>query len=172
VLAHEREVLTFSLGGLSKAVGLPQLKLGWIAVGGPARLVADALSRLELICDTYLSVSTPVQLAAGSLIARGAHLTAEIAGRVRRNRRILQEEALRHPSCHVLRAEGGWYAVVQVPATRPEEDLVVELVDCERVLVHPGYFFDFPREAFLVVSLLGDPEVFRGAVARVLARAS
>ena len=172
VLDHPPTVLTFSLGGLSKSVGLPQLKLGWIAVGGPRPLVTRALARLELICDTYLSVATPVQLAVGDLLERGTAVTAQIAARVRHNYARLQEVSARHPATRLFPVDGGWYAVVQVPATRSEEAIVLDLLEHERVLAHPGYFFDFPREAFLVVSLLQEPSAFEDAISRVLAHAS
>ena len=167
----QKEVLTFSLGGLSKAAGLPQLKLGWTIVDGPEGLVDEALARLELICDTYLSVSTPVQHAVPALLAVGETVAAQIAERIRANYRTLQRLAADHAASRVLPAEGGWYAVIQVPATRSEETLVLELLERDHVLVHPGYFFDFPREAFLVVSLLPDPDLLRQGVRRVLDRA-
>ena len=166
------EVLAFSLGGLSKSAGLPQLKLGWIGVSGPDDLVTDALARLEVICDSYLSVGTPIQQAAGALIARGAAIRARIADRINRNYASLLDLVTRYPSCAVLPAEGGWYAVIQVPATRSEEDLVLTLLERDAVVVYPGYFFDFPREAFLVVSLLPAPAAFDAASTRVFERAS
>jgi DNA-binding transcriptional MocR family regulator len=148
-------------------VGLPQVKLGWIAVSGPDRLVAAALERLELVCDTYLAVSTPVQLAAAELLARGAAVRAQIASRVVANYRALQAAAARVPACRVLRSGGGWYAVLQVPSLESEEDLVLRLL-ADGVLAHPGYFFDFPRESFLVVSLLPPEAAFADGVSRVL----
>jgi alanine-synthesizing transaminase len=171
VLAQQ-DVLTFALGGLSKSAGLPQLKLGWIAVGGPDQLVKPALDRLELICDTYLSVSTPVQLAAARLLDQGGLVRSRIRDRVSRNYARLHDLAAGFASERVLRSEGGWYAIVQVPATQSEESLVLQILEHDHVLVHPGYFFDFPREAFLVVSLLPAPEVFDRAVNRVLTRAA
>ncbi len=172
VLGGDRDVLAFCLGGLSKAVGLPQLKLGWIAAAGPRPAVDRALAGLELICDTYLSVATPVQLAAGRLLSEGAAVTAMIAERVRGNHAALQRLVERHPAVRLLPAEGGWYAVVQIPATRSEEDVVLDLLESERVLVHPGYFYDFSREAFLVVSLLPEPRRFGAGAARMLSRAA
>ncbi len=154
------ECLLFRLGGLSKSVGLPQVKLGWMAIDGPAALVDEALDRLELICDTYLSVSTPVQLAARSLIARGAPVRARILERLRANDRAMRAIVTGRGSTSVLTADGGWSAVIRVPATRSEEALVTELLARDAVAVHPGYFFDFPHEAFLVVSLLAEPEAF------------
>ena len=171
-LIGETDVLTFTLGGLSKSAALPQLKLGWILVGGPETLVRRALDRLEFVCDSYLSVATPVQLAVGTLLERTAPLVNQIRSRVRANYASLRRLVRRFPACQVLHAEAGWYAVVQVPATRSEEALVIDLIEKDRVLVHPGYFFDFPREAFLVVSLLPEPDAFADAVTRVLTRAS
>jgi alanine-synthesizing transaminase len=165
----ESDALTFRLGGLSKTVGLPQVKLGWIAVSGANSVVSDALERLETICDAYLSVSTPVQLAAADLLAAGAAVRTEIQERVRRNYRTLGETMAAHPACSVLPAEAGWYAVVQIPAVRPEETLVVELLERAGLLVHPGYFFDFEREAFLVLSLLPEPAMFSSATSRLFA---
>ena len=163
-----RDVLVFSLGGLSKSAGLPQVKLGWMAVGGPDALVDRALERLELVCDTYLSVSTPVQAAAAELIARAAPVRAQIQARIAANYRFLVEQTAAVPACRVLRAEGGWYGVMQVPSLGSEEDLVVALVDRAGVLAHPGYFFDFPRESYLVVSLLPPEHAFADGVGRVL----
>jgi len=162
------DVLSFALGGLSKAVGLPQVKLAWIATGGPEADVAAALDRLEVIGDAYLSVSTPVQVAAPALLTRGAGVRLQIAARVAANYRALQSAARSAPACGALRSEGGWYAVLQVPTLESEEQLVVSLLEQEGVLTHPGYFFDFPRESFLVVSLLPPPDVFAGGIDRVL----
>jgi alanine-synthesizing transaminase len=166
------DVLTFSLGGLSKSAGLPQLKLGWIGVGGPAAKVDEALGAYELIADTYLSVSTPVQAAAAELIAQGTALRAQILARVRRNLDALRKLAASFPAVGVLRVEGGWSAVVQVPNVRSEEALVLELLQHDDVLVHPGFFFDFPREAYVVVSLLVEPARFDHAIARLFKRAA
>jgi alanine-synthesizing transaminase len=162
-----REGLLFSLGGLSKSVGLPQVKLGWMALAGDDDLVGAALERLELICDTYLSVSTPVQAAAADLLARGAVIRKQIQARVAANYRTLAEQVETVPSCTLLVADGGWYAILQVPSLGSEEDLVVSLVD-RGVVVHPGYFFDFPRESYLIVSLLPPEREFADGVAAVL----
>ena len=166
-VAARDDVLWFALGGLSKSVGLPQVKLGWMAVGGPARLVAAAMERLELICDTYLAVATPVQLAAPALLQHGALVRAQIAARVVANYRELQSAVAGAPSCRVLPGAGGWSAVLQVPSLESEEDLVLRLL-ADGVLTHPGYFFDFPRESFLIVSLLPPEVVFGDGVSRVL----
>ncbi len=161
--------LTIRLGGLSKSIGLPQVKLGWMALDGPAPLVADALARLELICDTYLSVATPVQVALPRLLAEGAVVRTAILERVRTNYAALRALPAVAPAVAVLDAAGGWSAVVRVPAIRPEEDLVLDLLAQAGVLVHPGFFFDFPHEAFLVVSLLAPPAVFNEGLRRLAA---
>jgi alanine-synthesizing transaminase len=167
-VASRADVLSFALGGLSKSAGLPQAKLGWIAVSGPPANVSAALERLELVCDSYLSVSTPVQVAARDLIARGAGIRAQIVSRVSKNYRALHGRVGAGGSCRVLRSSGGWYAVMQVPSLESEEDLAVRLVrDCQ-VVAHPGYFFDFPRESYLIVSLLPPPAVFAEGIGRIL----
>jgi hypothetical protein len=165
------ECLAFRLGGLSKSAGLPQLKLGWIAVEGPDTLVSSALERLDLICDTYLSVSTPVQVAAAALIREGAAVRAAILERIRANDATLRALAASYSSVEVLPCEAGWSVVLRVPSTRSEEALVLELLDHDDVLIHPGFFFDFPHEAFLVGSLLAEPVVFNEGMRRVLERA-
>lgn len=165
-------VVSCSLGGLSKSVGLPQLKLGWIGFGGPAHRVDDVLGAYEVIADTYLSVSTPVQTSLPQLLDAGQAIRHQIQARVRRNLATLRAAALRVPSITILNVEGGWSAVLQVPAYRSEETLVVEMLTDDHVLVHPGFFFDFEREAHLIISLLVEPGEFDRGVARVLARAS
>jgi aspartate/methionine/tyrosine aminotransferase len=164
---RQDQALTFALGGLSKSAGLPQVKLGWIAVGGPTTLVLDAMDRLETICDAYLSVSTPVQVAAPELLKSGAVIRTQIQQRVRDNFAHLMTIASAYPACAVMPVEAGWYGVVQVPAIASEETMVLDLLERTGVLVHPGYFFDFEREAFVVISLLPEPRVFAPA-ARVL----
>jgi alanine-synthesizing transaminase len=165
----QADALTFGLGGLSKSVGLPQVKLGWIGVTGPAPLVDAALERLEIIADAYLSVSTPVQLAAAALLTDGAAVRTQIQARVRHNAAVLRTTAAAHPACTLLPIEGGWYAVLQIPAVKSEEMFVVELLERTGVLVHPGYFYDFEREAFLVISLLPEPALFSSALGALFA---
>ncbi|MEI6245815.1 MAG: pyridoxal phosphate-dependent aminotransferase, partial [Acidobacteriota bacterium] len=127
-----------------------------------------ALSRIELICDTYLSVATPVQVAAGSLIEAGANIRAAIQARVMTNLAKCRELIATRPDVTMLEPEAGWCVVLQVPATESEEHMVLRLLEEQHVLVHPGYFFDFPKEAFLVLSLLPRPDVFADGVARVI----
>jgi alanine-synthesizing transaminase len=161
------DVLTFSLGGLSKSVGLPQVKLGWIAASGPSPQLRAALMRLELIADTYLSVSTPVQIAAAHLLSAGASVREQIRRRVLENYHALKQLVTTCDACQVLRAEGGWSAVVRIPHTMPEDERAIRLLEDHHVLVHPGYFFDFPRDGYVVVSLLPRPDVFRSGVERL-----
>ncbi len=149
-----RDALVFSLGGLSKAIGLPQVKLGWIAIGGREAAVQGAIGRLEVASDAYLTVSTPVQLSAPALLRAGADVRQQIRARVAANYAQLLQQARRAPACGVLDTEGGWYAVLHVPTLGSEEDLVLDLLINDGVLVHPGYFFDFARESYLIVSLL------------------
>jgi aspartate/methionine/tyrosine aminotransferase len=171
-IARRANVLSFTLGGASKSLGLPQMKLAWTIVDGPVQQRIDSLSRLELIADTFLPVNTPVQVAAPDLFRRAAPIRKAIHERVSRNLTAAREVARAHPACEVLRVEGGWTAVARVPATRSEEALTVGLVQDEHVIVHPGFFFDFPHEAFVIVSLLPQEDVFAEAFARVLRYAS
>jgi alanine-synthesizing transaminase len=146
------------------------VKLGWLAAGGPESLVEDALERLETICDAYLSVSTPVQTAARALLIGGRAVRTLIHDRVRNNYGSLSALVSGNPACAVMPVEAGWYAVVQVPAIASEESIVLDLLDTTGVLVHPGYFFDFEREAFLIISLLPDPAVFAAAAGAMFSR--
>lgn len=166
--AQASGALTFCLGGASKSLGLPQVKLGWIAASGPAPIVEAALERLGIIADTYLSVSTPVQWAAPALFAAGAPIRAAIQNRLTRNLTALRTAIRGAPAVSLLEPEAGWSAVLRVPATVSEEALVLRLLERDHVLVHPGYFFDFADEAYLVVSLLPSSEVFDEGVRRVL----
>lgn len=170
-LAGVDEVLTFTLSGLSKIAGLPQMKLGWIVVGGPPGARAQALERLELIADTYLSVGTAVQHALPRLLATGAAVQQQIAARVRGNLDFLQTTIGNVSACGVLEVEGGWYATLRVPRTRSEEEWALELLGQDHVLVQPGFFYDFESEAFLVLSLLTPVETFREGVRRLGERA-
>jgi alanine-synthesizing transaminase len=163
-----RHALAISLGGLSKSVGLPQLKLGWMALGGPQALVGAALQHLEIIADTYLSVATPVQAALPHLLEQGARVRRQIADRVLLNYDVLRNLAEHHPACRVLPAEGGWSAVVQGPAIMPDEARAIALARNTGVLVYPGYFFDFDRDGYVVMSLLVPPADFRAGASRVL----
>lgn len=170
-LAGCDEALVFCFSGLSKIAALPQMKLGWIVAGGPPDLRARALGGLELIADTYLSVSAPVQHAAPRFLACGSLARARIRTRVSENLEWLRA-AVAGSALGILDVEGGWYATVRLPRTRSEEEWTLELLDRDGVLVQPGYFFDFETEAFVVLSLLTVPGIFREGVARLLARVS
>jgi alanine-synthesizing transaminase len=169
---QQSRALAFGLGGLSKSVGLPQMKVAWIGMGGPDADVAHAVAGLEIVADTFLSVSTPSQVALPRLLARGAVVRDAIRERTARNLAALAHAVSVVPAVSLLSPAGGWCAVLQVPSLVSEEALVLALLEHDGVLVQPGYFFDFPREAFVIVSLLVDPVVFDPAVARVLARAT
>jgi alanine-synthesizing transaminase len=169
-LTEVTEVLTFCLSGLSKIAGLPQLKLGWIATSGPAHDRDRAMERLELIADTYLSVSAPVQCAAPALLGLRGQLQDQILARVRSNRRFLAAQIGPMSPWRLLATEGGWYATLEAPRIQSEEEWALNLLADDGVLVQPGFFFDFEREAFLVISLLTPEEVFREGVRRILAR--
>lgn len=161
------EALVFSLGGLSKSAALPQLKLGWILAGGPAALLSEALERLAWIADTYLSVATPVQLALPGLLAWGEGAAGALRARLLSNHATLAEAFAGASETTVSPLSAGWSTVLRLPAVEPEEALVLRLLEEEDLLVHPGYFFDFPREAFLVVSLLPPEGTFREGVERL-----
>jgi aspartate/methionine/tyrosine aminotransferase len=170
LLTRRADVLGFTLGGLSKSIGLPQAKLGWIAISGDDDRVREARARLELACDTYLSVSTPLQAALPELLDRGSMIRDQIQQRVSSNYRALTVQAAAVPACEVLHAEGGWYAVVHVPSLMSEDDLVLTLLVEDGVLTHPGYFFDFRCESFLILSLLPPVPAFVEGISRVLRR--
>jgi aspartate/methionine/tyrosine aminotransferase len=167
--ATTSECLCFTLGGLSKSVGLPQLKLAWTVVGGPSPLVAEALERLDHIADAALSVSTPVALAAPRLLTAGATVQEAIRHRCRCNLRSLGQAVAEVPAVTLHRPAGGWSAVLRVPTVVDEEELLVRALVEEGVAAHPGYFFDFPRPGYLVLSLLPPEEIFAEGVRRLLA---
>ena len=160
--------LTFCLSGLSKVLGLPQMKLGWLVLAGPAADRLQAARRLELIADTYLSVGGPVQSAAPRLLALHGEMREQISRRVHENLSALRALFNGGTPCRLLRMEGGWFALLQVPRTRSEEEWALTLLDRYDVLVQPGYFYDFDSEAFLVMSLLPPPTVFREGIGRLL----
>ena len=162
------DVLTFTLSGLSKISALPQMKLGWIVTSGPEDEVNAAMERLEIIADTYLSVSTPIQVAAGVLLDVRKKLQPLLCDRLRQNLTELDLQLARNKSCCRLEVEAGWYAVVRVPATQSDEDLAIELIRTKSVLVHPGHFYDFPSDGFLIVSLITAPDIFRQGLQRIL----
>lgn len=169
-LETSRAPLVFALGGLSKLAALPQLKLAWVAVGGDSGHVAAALERLELIADAFLSLGTPVQHGLPALLEAGRTSQRAISERTRANFAWIVE-ASRGSPVTVLDAEGGWYATLRLPSTRSEEDWVLALIEDDGVYVHPGHFFDFESEPYVVVSLLAPEGAFREGGRRILARA-
>lgn len=176
------EVLTFRLGGLSKSAGLPQMKLGWMLVDGPPALRRQALARLEVIADTYLSVNTPVQQAWPAWGAAAEGLQSQIRARVLGNRRWLAGQlsrpaasagggltTARWPAAALLPADGGWSAVLRVPAIQDDEAWALARLEQDHLVIHPGYFFEFPEPGFVVVSLLTPSDRFRDGLGRLLA---
>ncbi|HEY6344532.1 MAG TPA: pyridoxal phosphate-dependent aminotransferase [Bryobacteraceae bacterium] len=163
-LAQPGGALTFCLGGLSKLVGLPQMKLAWIVAGGPHH--ETAMARLEWIADTYLSVATPIQVALPRILETCAGVRSQIQRRTTSNLELLRAR-MRAAPVSLLQIEGGWYATLQIPRTRPEEEWVVSFLENCDVLVQPGFFYDFESEAFVVLSLLTAPQIFEEGLARL-----
>lgn len=157
-----RDVVSFSLNGLSKSAGMPQMKLGWMVINGPEPFQKE----LELLLDTYLSVNWPVQLALPSLLRIGSDVAAQLRSTASDNLACARA-ALGGSPAHVLTCEGGWTAVVQLPRIRTEEEWVRRLLVEDRVLVQPGFFFDMPTEAFVVLSLITPPRAFAEGVHRL-----
>ncbi len=166
--ASNTSALTFTLSGISKISALPQMKLAWVVTRGPQELVAQAGARLEIIADTFLSMNTPVQLAAAVLLGQRKQVQPILLDRLRVNLGELDRQLAAAPSCTRLNTEGGWYAVVRVPAVQSDEDLAIDLLRRMAVAVHPGHFYDFPSEGHLVLSLITAPDVFREGVLRFL----
>ncbi len=162
------EALTFTLSGLSKISGLPQMKVAWIAVSGPESLKAEALERLEVIADTYLSMNAPVQWAIPSMLEERHSIQPQLMRRIRENLMELEEQLSAQNLCQRLDVEGGWYAVLRVPATGSDEDLAIALLQATGVLLQPGHFYDFAADGYLVVSLITPADVFRTGMARIL----
>jgi len=162
------DALTFTLSGVSKISALPQMKLAWVAASGPAEIVTEAGARLEIIADTYLSMNTPVQLAAPVLLDQRKQVQPILLDRLRVNLADLDGQLASHPSCARLLVEGGWYVVLRVPAIESDEDLAIRLLRKASVSVHPGHFYDFSSEGHLVLSLITEPADFREGVTRVL----
>jgi aspartate/methionine/tyrosine aminotransferase len=167
-LALNTGALSFALGGLSKAMALPQMKLGWIVVNGPKKEVKGALDRLEVIADTYLSVNTPVQHAAPAWLAGRGVVRDQILARVKANEKYLAAAAIDAGARH-FPIEGGWYGLVQLTMGMPEDEWALKLLKEKHVVVHPGFFFDFDEEGFLVLSLLTREEVFAEGLKRIFA---
>jgi alanine-synthesizing transaminase len=166
--ASNQDVLTFTLSGVSKIAGLPQMKLAWVATSGPKATAEAAMGRLEVIADTYLSMNAPIQLAAPVLLDQRKTIQPLLLDRLRVNLGELDRQLTRQKSCERLQVEGGWYAVLRVPVTRSDEDLAIALLREMSVLAHPGHFFDFPSDGYLVLSLITPVETFRSGIQRVV----
>jgi len=166
--ATNQEVLTFTLSGLSKISGLPQMKLAWIVTSGPGEQERAAMPRLEVIADTYLSMNAPVQLAAPVLLEQRHSIQALLLDRVRANLSELDRALAKQKTCGRLDVEGGWYAVLRVPVTQSDEDLAIGILRKLSVLIHPGHFYDFPGDGYLIVSLITPPQDFRTGTAKML----
>jgi aspartate/methionine/tyrosine aminotransferase len=166
--AGNSESLTFTLSGLSKICGLPQMKAAWLAVSGPQHQKGEALQRLEVIADTYLSMNAPVQHAFPAFLAQRRAFQEQLMARVWRNLEELDRQLAQQKVCSRLQLEGGWYAVLRVPATRSGEDLALSLLTDAGVYVHPGHFYDFPSYGFLVVSLISTEREFSEGLAALL----
>jgi alanine-synthesizing transaminase len=162
------EALTFTLSGISKISALPQMKLAWLAVSGPDDLVQPAIGRMEVIADTYLSLNAPVQLAAPVLLEQRKSIQAVLLDRLRVNLSTLDQQLAARPAVTRLQTEGGWNVVIRVPVVQNDEELAIDLVRKMGVIVHPGHFYDFARDGYLVVSLIADPGEFREGVSRIL----
>lgn len=166
--AANSEALTFTMSGLSKICGLPQMKAAWLIVGGPAACKAEALARLEVIADTYLSMSAPIQWALPALLAQRQTFQKQLIARVGENLSELDQQLARQKPCSRLDVEGGWNAVIRVPATCSDEDLALELLATKSVYVHPGHFYDFSSEGIVVVSLITPENDFSSGLRQLL----
>ncbi len=168
--AAEDRALTFTLSGISKISALPQMKLAWLIVSGPEPLLSDALARLEIIADTFLSVSAPLAHALPRLLETHRTIQPQIVERVCGNLSRLDAQLAKESPVSRLKVEGGWYAVLRLPRTLSDEEWAVRLVRDDGVLAHPGHFYEFASDGYLVVSLIPRPDIFEEGVARILAR--
>jgi len=168
--AANQEALTFTLSGLSKIAGLPQMKFAWLNVSGPERLKTDALARLEVIADTYLSMNAPIQLASPILLNSRHGFQRQLKQRITTNLSDLDRQLAEQSLASRLEVEAGWYAILRVPALEPDELLAIDLLDREDVLVHPGHFYDFRADGHLIVSLITPERDFQEGMSRLLRR--
>ncbi len=162
--------LTFSMSGLSKICGLPQMKAAWLIVNGPEPSKAQALARLEMIADTYLSMNAPIQWALPAFLDMRREFQRQLMGRVKENLAELDRQLAGQKSCSRLEVEGGWNAVIRVPATCSDEELALELLAAKGVYVHPGHFYDFPAAGYLVLSLMTPKVEFAEGIKSMLSR--
>jgi aspartate/methionine/tyrosine aminotransferase len=166
--AANQDVLTFTLSGVSKISALPQMKAAWIVASGPAPQVEVAQARLEVIADTYLSMNAPIQWAIPALLEQRKSIQPQLLDRVQDNLAELDRQLAAQKTCQRLSVEGGWYAVLRVPITQTDEELAIDLLSRKSVLLHPGHFYDFPSDGYLVLSLIAQKAEFTEALHRVL----
>jgi alanine-synthesizing transaminase len=166
--AANSSALTFTMSGISKISGLPQMKFAWLAVNGPEEVKREALARLEMIADTYLSLNAPIQLAAPVLLQQRSAFQQQLMGRVRNNLAELDAQLVQERKVSRLEVEGGWYAVLRIPATRPDEELAIELLEKHDVYLHPGHFYDFSGDGHMIVSLITPEPDFSEGLRRIL----
>ncbi len=162
--------LCVRLSGLSKVIGAPQLKLGWMRLSGEQARVHAACERLEFIADTYLSASTPAQLAAEALLPRRSPIQARIRERLHVNQHVAEQSFGRGSAARLLPREGGWYLVLRLPEDEDDEDLACRLLIDDHVVVQPGFFFGFPEGELVVLSLITPADEFAEGVRRVARR--
>jgi alanine-synthesizing transaminase len=166
--AANQDVLTFTLSGISKISALPQMKVAWIATTGPVAEVDAAHSRLEVIADTYLSMNAPIQWATPVLLDQRKEIQRQLLDRIQANLTKLDRQLATQKTCQRQNVEGGWYAILRVPVTQPDEELAIDLLRRKSVLVHPGHFYDFPSDGYLILSLIGPEKQFAEATRGVL----
>jgi len=168
--ASQSTVLTFTLSGISKTLGLPQMKLSWIVVTGPDEARREACRRLEIIADTFLSANTPAQNALEAWFAKEHEIQSEINARLRTNLAAARQVLGSKGAVRLHEPAGGWSAVLEVHNDKHDEELALQLLRKDQVLVHPGFLFDFDQGVFLVISLLAPPDIFKEGVRRIAAR--
>jgi aspartate/methionine/tyrosine aminotransferase len=165
--AANQDVLTFTLSGVSKISALPQMKVAWIATSGPAAEVESAQARLEIVSDTYLSMSAPIQCALPTFLDQRESIQQQLLDRALSNLAELDRQLAAQKACQRLIVEGGWYVILRVPITQTDEELAIELLRQKSVLVHPGHFYDLPSDGYLVLSLITPKNEFREGVSKV-----
>jgi aspartate/methionine/tyrosine aminotransferase len=166
--ATNSEALTFTLSGLSKMCGLPQMKAAWLITSGPGDLKTQALDRIEVIADTYLSMNAPIQHAIPIFLEQRHEFQREVTSRIRENLAELDRQLATQKTCSRLAIEGGWYATLRVPATRTDEEVALDLLDKKNVYVYPGHFYDFPADGYLIVSLIAPEQEFAEGIKRLI----
>ncbi|MFH1075889.1 MAG: pyridoxal phosphate-dependent aminotransferase [Pseudomonadota bacterium] len=166
------DTLFFVLNGLSKLVGLPQLKLGWIVVNNDAQFGREASARLEMINDFYLSASSPAQIAVESLLAMREDIQRQVRCRLSVNYSFLEKRFSKTTNVRVLKREGGWYAILEFFDDISDDDRALSMLELDNVFAHPGYFYEFSQEGFMVFSLLTPHEEFKLGVDKIASRFS